>query len=420
LYNVVVVPVASTRRRPLWIGAAFVAILGLIVIASPLGFDVVGRAWGSLRSDAQAEPVPIEGADLGGSEPGSVISAMTMPKFLGAAGSRDLRAARVVYRSTNGDSGAATTVSGSVFTPDREPPPGGWPIIALAHGTTGLDEECAPSLTDDLWGLSEPVLGYLENGYAVAMADYQGLGEDGVHPYLDSKTAGLNVIDSVRALRHAFTGVSDRWLAFGGSQGGGAAWAADGLAKSYAPELNLVGAVANSPAADVTGVVAKAQRDVLTDDQMPLFLSIVESVARLHPDVDRGDFRSGAAANYWVPLLSCNPDTSTYRAAQKKRLTPAEFVPRTAAAADGLREVLAKWALPQQPLSAPLSVDYGSDDQFIDAQWTTDAIARQCALGGVVQWDRQPGKGHGDIDIGDQFTWLADRFAGGPATNQCP
>lgn len=410
-----------TRRRTLWIGGVVAVIVAMVVAASPLGFNVIGPAWGALTGTTHDdEPVSIEGARVGGSEPGSLVSAMTMPKFVAAASSRDLRAARVVYRSTNGDTGAATTVSGSVFTPNGEPPAGGWPVIALAHGTTGLEEECAPSLTKDLWGLSEPVLGYLKSGYAVAMADYQGLGEAGEHPYLDSKTAGLNVIDSVRALRHAFTGVSDRWLAFGGSQGGGAAWAADELAASYAPELNLVGAVANSPAADVTGMVDMAQRNQLTTDQMPLFLTIVESVARLHPDVDRGDFRSGAAASYWVPLLSCNPETSTYRAAQAKRLTPAEFAPRTAAAADRLREILAGWALPRGPLSAPLSIAYGAADTFIDATWTTDAIARQCALGGTVQWQLQPGRGHGDIDIASQFTWLADRFAGKPATNQCP
>lgn len=398
----------------------FAVVVGLVVAVSPLGFDVIGRAWGSHASDADDESVPVEGARLGGSEPGSLVSATTMPKFLAATGRRDLRAARVVYHSTNGDTGASTTVSGAVFTPDRPPPPGGWPVIALAHGTTGLDEECAPSLTGDLWGLSQPVLGYLDNGYAVALPDYQGLGEDGGHPYMDSKTAGLNVVDSVRALRHALPGVSDRWLAFGGSQGGGAAWAADELASTYAPELNLVGAVANSPAADLTGMVSKAQADALTPDQMPLFLTVVESVARLHPDVDRGDFRSDAAATYWVPLLSCNPDTSTYRAAQKKRLTPADFAPRTPAAADRLRTVLAGWALPHGPLSAPLSVDYGAADTFVDAQWTTDAIARQCALGGVMQWDLQPGMGHGDVDITGQFTWLTDRFAGRPAVDQCP
>jgi hypothetical protein len=151
--------------------------------------------------------------------------------------SRDLHAARVVYRSTNGD-GADTKVSGTVFTPEASPSPGGWPI-ALAHGTTGIEEQCARSGSADLWGLSEPVRTYVKMGYAVALADYQGLGEDGVHPYMDAKTAGLNVIDSVRALRHTFPGTSRHWLAFGGSQGGSASWAVDELANVERPRSTV-------------------------------------------------------------------------------------------------------------------------------------------------------------------------------------
>lgn len=408
------------RRRVVWVAVAVVAAIALVVIASPVGFNVAGRAWESLWGDDKPESVPIEGADLGGAGPGGLISAKSMPEFLDAASSRNLRAARVVYRSTNGDTGAETTVSGSVFTPEGDPPSGGWPIIALAHGTTGLGKDCAPSLTDDLWDLSEPVINFVKRGYAVALADYQGLGENGVHPYMDAKTAALNVIDSVRALRRTFADVSTRWLAFGGSQGGGEAWAANEQAETYAPELTLVGAVANSPAADLVGIVAKSQRGALTDDQMPLFLNIVEAIARLHPEVNRDDFRSGAAATYWYPLLSCDPETSDTRAAQRNRLRAAQFAPHSSAAAEGLRKLLASWALPQRPLSAPLSVIYGGGDTYIDTQWTTDAIARQCAQGGVMEWDLQPDKGHGDIDITHQFTWLADRFAGAPAINQCP
>ena len=408
------------RKRVLWIGATIVVVLSLVVVASPFGFNVAGTVWASLRGDVDAEPVPIDTAELGGTGPGSLVSAETMPKFLEAASIHNLRAARVVYRSTNGDTDAGTEVSGAVFTPDGEPPRGGWPILALAHGTTGLDKECAPSMTDDLWGLSDPVVGFIKNGYAVAVTDYEGLGADGVHPYLDAKTAGLNVIDSVRALRHTFPDTSNRWFAFGGSQGGGAAWAADEQARTYAPDLELVGAVANSPAADVTGIVAKAQQHTLTTDQMPAFLNIVEAVARLHPDVKRADFRSGPAARLWSSLLSCNPNTGDYRTTAKMQLTADQFTPQTSGAANRLRDVLTKWALPQRPLSAPLSVTYGAKDTLVDAQWTTDAIARACALGGVVDWDLQPDKGHGDVEIRHQFTWLADRFAGKPATNDCP
>lgn len=63
---------------------------------------------------------------------------------------------------------------------------------------------------------------------------------------------------------------------------------------------------------------------------------------------------------------------------------------------------------------------YAGRDEFIDAQWTTDAIARACALGGTVVWQLQPDKGHGDVDVASRFDWIAERFAGIPASNDCP
>lgn len=406
-------------RKP--VVAIAIAVVGVLVAvaASPLGFDVAARAWAAVFGDDGADGVAIEGADVGGSGPGSLISATTMPGFPSGSDFTALRAARVVYRSTNGDTGAETRVSGAVFTPDGTPPAGGWPVVALAHGTTGINEDCNPSGSVDLWSLDEPVIGYVKSGYAVALADYEGLGEEGVHPYLDAKTAGFNVIDSVRALRNTFDDVSTRWFAFGGSQGGAAAWAANEQAAPYAPELDLVGAVANSPTANVSGLVAKAQQGTLTEDQMRVFIAIVETAARKDSAVDRDDFRRGPGALYWVQLLGCDPRTAQNRAAATKRLTAGDFTPRTPEAADRIRALLTRWSLPQRALSAPLSVTFGAADTFIDAQWTNDAIGEQCALGGVVRWYIQEGKGHGDVDIAPQFAWMNDRFAGVPVVDQC-
>jgi hypothetical protein len=366
------------------------------------------------------EPAPIQSADLSGSGPGSLVSAMSMPVFSRSPEGQLVDAARVVYRSTNGDTGQQTEVSGSVFTPKGTAPQGGWPVISFGHGTTGLDEPCGPSLSNTLMGFSTIVAGYVSKGYAVALADYQGLGSPGVHPYTDSKTAGLNVIDAVRALRHTFDGTSDRWAAVGGSQGGGAAWAADEQAASYAPELDLVGAVAYVPAADVTGLVDKAVAGTMTKDQTLAFQAVVESLARLHGDVVRDDYRRGAAGTYWDVLSACSGPKAASRAAAAEAVRSRDFAPASPAAADRLRELLRSWALPQQRLTAPLSVTYSGRDEFIDAPWTTDAIARACALGGTVVWELQPDKGHGDVDVASRFDWIADRFADKPAVNDCP
>ncbi len=392
-----------------WIVAALVFAGVMSTACSPNRADVVG-----------GDPVAVAGADLAGAGPGSLVSAVSMPAFDRSPEGQRVDAARVLYRSTNGDSGQPTEVSGSVFTPKGTAPPGGWPVISFGHGTTGLDEPCGPSVSPTLLGFATIVDGYVANGYAVALADYQGLGAPGLHPYPDSKTAGLNMIDAVRALRHTFPGVSTRWAAVGGSQGGGAAWAADEQAGTYAPELDLVGAVAYVPAADVSGLVDKAVAGTMTTDQSLAFQGIVESLARLHPEVIRDDYRQGAAVTYWDVLSACSGPKTASRAAAAGAVRSRDLAPANPEAADRIRGFLRGWALPQQPLTAPLSVTYSGRDEFIDAQWTTDAIARACAFGGNVEWELQPDKGHGDVDVTSRFGWIADRFAGKPATNQCP
>jgi pimeloyl-ACP methyl ester carboxylesterase len=395
--------------------------LGVILVAAslPVSWTVATGLLGSItRSGSQA--VPIQAADLSRTGPGSLLSAMTMPGLAASSDGLHLQAARVVYRSTSGDDGAPTVVSGSVFVPLGSPPPGGWPVVAFGHGTTGIDEECAPSKSDSLMGMSGVVAGLTGKGFAAVMPDYEGLGAPGTHPYTDARTAGLNMIDAVRALRSTFKNVSTRWAALGHSQGGAAAWAADERALEYAPELDLVGAVALAPAADVTKLVDKAQAGTLTPDQTLAFALVIESLTRRFPDLNRDDYRHGAARRSWDALTACAGPLLDRRAEAAVGLAPADVAPNSPVAATRMRQQLQRWALPQQALTAPLYVVYGSNDTLIDAQWTTDAIARACSLGGPIAWDLQPGKGHGDIDFAPALVWIVDRFAGKPVANECP
>ncbi len=123
-----------------------------------------------------------------------------------------------------------------------------WPMAppASAH-------DCGPSRQPDLMGYAPLIQSFLADKYAVALTDYEGLGESGSHPYLEPRTEAFNTVDAVRAMRAISATVSARWMAVGYSQGGQAAWAANELNSYYGNDLQLQGSVALAPAANLTG-----------------------------------------------------------------------------------------------------------------------------------------------------------------------
>ncbi|MBB6091687.1 pimeloyl-ACP methyl ester carboxylesterase [Povalibacter uvarum] len=327
-------------------------------------------------------------------------------------------AIRVLYRSTSSRNGASIDVSGMVFIPAGEPPPTGWPVLAFAHGTTGIDYECGPSLYPNLLGAAPQIAGFLKAGFAVAAADYEGLGAPGVHLYLDAKAEAWNVIDSVRALRHLRPGsISERWLVYGGSQGGGAAWAVAEQAATYAPDLQLLGAVSVVPAADVSGMAQMAFDGSMNPLQMGAYIAILTAQSRAHPDLDLDQHRRGSAATNWQALTSCSRGQERAEALQK--VTLEEVKPASVEAAARMRELLSRIALPQQRTQAPLLVIYVGKDEFIETEWTRAAITRACAMGSKIEVVFQADKSHGTFDAGMVPEWMARRLAQEPFKGTC-
>ncbi|QCQ91439.1 lipase family protein [Rhodococcus sp. SGAir0479] len=192
----------------------------------------------------------------------------------------------VTYRTT-GPLGLPALSTGAVFTPPGQPPPGGWPVISWAHGTVGLADRCAPTVTGTV-GL--PYLAsWLSQGYAIVATDYVGLGTPGVHPYLDGKTAAHSVIDMVRAGRAAAPELSNAWAVLGQSQGGHAAMLTAAHAPRYAPELDFRGGVATGAPSNLENLVGLVRPEF---PQLPLtgstvFVSyILAGLRAARPDLD--------------------------------------------------------------------------------------------------------------------------------------
>jgi acetyl esterase/lipase len=158
---------------------------------------------------------------------------------------------RVLYRST-GLHGEPIAVSGVIVIPPGPPPPGGRPIVAWAHPTSGVVPHCAPSLAIFVFQQMAGSRPLVERGAIIAATDYPGLGTPGPHPYLVGVSEGRAVLDSVRVARSfPNAGATNRFAVWGHSQGGQAVLYAGALAKSYAPELDLAGVAAAAPATDL-------------------------------------------------------------------------------------------------------------------------------------------------------------------------
>lgn len=183
-------------------------------------------------------------------------------------------AQRIMYTSV-GSRGQEIAVTGTYLQP-RTPwaGPGTRPLAVVAPGTQGQGDHCAPSKTfQNLANVrtDPPGVGFgyeiiqayalLNQGYAVAMTDYEGLGTPGLHSYVNRESQAHAVLDIARAASHvpgADVGENPRTVFTGYSQGGGAVAAAAEMHPQYAPDVNLVGTAAGSPPADLLATLEQA------------------------------------------------------------------------------------------------------------------------------------------------------------------
>ena len=160
-----------------------------------------------------------------------------------------MQAWRVRYWTSDG-SNRPRQVTGMVVAPREAMPPQPRPVLAWTHGTWGVASRCAPSLSPNFWSVT-PALDAVKRGYVVVAPDYAGLGSDGVHPFLVGEDTARAVLDGVRATREiAGAAAGNRFAVWGESQGGHAAlWTAQ--RRSYAPDVELLGAAAAAPPTDL-------------------------------------------------------------------------------------------------------------------------------------------------------------------------
>ncbi|MBF6328229.1 lipase family protein [Nocardia transvalensis] len=318
------------------------------------------------------------------------------------------------YISTAPDK-STVEVSGAVYLPRGQAPEKGWPVVAFAHGTSGVAQQCAPTNSPDLFGSADTVAELLDQRTAVVMTNYQGLDGPGASPYLDGPALGFDVLDSVRAARGLGLPLSDRTVLYGVSQGGRAAQSAAETAASYAPELNIVGNVLVNPALRVE-VASDIQAGTLSRDQYLILPYVLAGLRYHHPDYtdDRilhGDLLAAA------PRLAstCTGQMTRADTALGASAKPDEVRFVDDAARRTFTDYVTRTNLPQSPTRIPTLVLRADRDVLVNTAWSTAAVADMCRLGIPVQDNILPGDHGGFTEGGDRWKpWIADRFAGNP------
>jgi pimeloyl-ACP methyl ester carboxylesterase len=322
---------------------------------------------------------------------------------------------RVLYETVAAD-GHFTAVSGMVAIPRGTPPPAGWPIISWAHGTSGNAPQCAPSRFPKNDLEQRAMDAFVRRGYAVAQTDYEGNGTPGIHPYMVAASLARDVTDIVRAAREIDPRIGKKWIAMGHSEGGQAALDTGMLGQRWAPELDLVGAVAYAPATHMEGLVQDAllgdspsggygflalmvegfstvdSRIVLKQMLTPQAFALVPELQQLCID----DLTSHSGWSSIVPRLIFRPDADVE---------------------DLYNDVAANTDPEGFAISVPVMLVQGGSDEYIDSSITVGVRDALCRRGTPVTFRAYPSATHGTVLTqadADVATWIAARFAGVP------
>ncbi len=398
--------ISSTQRRLVSKGLALVA-----------GAMASTACLGALPHEAGAQSAfyLASRAELAG-RPGTPIRTEPM------LGAPDGAAAyRVLYRS-RGLHDEPIAVSGVVIIPAGPAPPDGRPIVAWAHPTTGVVPRCAPSLALFMFQQVQGLRAMVERGYVVTATDYPGLGTAGPHPYLVGISEGRAVLDSVRAAR--IIGGADssrRFAVWGHSQGGQASLYTGILAKSYAPELDLVGVAAAAPATELAKLMTE---DLNSNGGRNLTAMTLWSWARVFgAPIERA---VEPAAIPVVNRLAGECIESIYDMIVRQRTArplaetflsianPADVEPWRSLAANNTPGPL--------PAGVPIFLSQGTDDNLVRPAVTRDYVSTLCKAGSRVRTLWMPGVNHGFIardSAGAAVEWMSSRFAGQNAPNDC-
>lgn len=318
------------------------------------------------------------------------------------------RAWQVEYSSET-IGGEATSVTGWVAIPEVQ---GTMPVMAWAHPTAGLGDECAPSR---LGGRTPFDFSHeLEAGWAVVATDYEGLGGPGLHPYLVSESEARSIFDIARAAHELDNRVGTDLLLWGFSQGGHAALSAAALAPELAPDLHIVATVAVAPAVDLIGWPPQ----VLGTLQQGYIVAMVAGFAAAY-GLEVGDVLTRNAIDLLDEVKTSCADPTSYGVSRLSSsgafvVDPSQLEPWATLLTDNSPEY--------RTIGSPVLLVLGDEDELWPVYLLPTIIDRMCDAGTPVATSIHLGEDHGSIGgaaRGEIHAFLAERLEGLPFETDC-
>ncbi len=331
---------------------------------------------------------------------------------------------RILYRSTD-TTGAPIGVSGVVVVPTRPAPKGGWPIVAWGHPTTGASGRCAPSVGLDPFLLIEGLHELLHAGYAVAATDFPGMGADGPPSYLIGVSEGNSVLDAARAAHAIPEAHAGRdLLLWGHSQGGQAVLFAAQRARSYAPDLHLLGVAVAAPAAELGELL---DEDIVNRSGVTLGAYAFDAYQRVYgahdPTVALATILTPAgvaAVPRMAPLCLFGQNKQLHRIADP---LVGGFLRSDPSRTEPWATLLARNTPGATRIGVPMLVAQGKADTLVKPSTTVTYVRRLCAIGEQVDFREFAHITHALVaerTVPLLIPWLRDVVHGKPTRDTCP
>jgi pimeloyl-ACP methyl ester carboxylesterase len=296
-----------------------------------------------------------------------------------------------------------------------------FPIVGLAHGTTGQTIACAPSGLRGLWDDWHEPFPIALSGYAVVAPDYAGYGVPNVKcPYFVLPAQSNDLYHAIAAAQSQWpTRLSKQFVIAGQSHGGGVAWAS-AQRQHQRPVAGYLGTVAASPFTDVL-------EDILGESSAQdnaRVAGIAQGLNDVLPDFDISDWLTPVGVARWNlihEISGCGTTGGQLSAAENGQLQILKTGWNETWAAQWYRNATMNGG---KPFAGPMLVIQGTQDPNAYEPATSAAVNKTCALypASQLEYIRFQNITHVPVLYAAQHVWLdwiRDRFAGVKVKKGC-